>query len=287
MSEAKSKKSEDQAKAKLAKRLFDAIVAKDEEGLAACFEAGADPNAVIPQEDWRDEWELPRALHYALRRGWDEGVFALLAAGADPSSKTAGPKGGTEALLWAGCAATSRALIEAGADPSVRGREGMSVAARLAWHLKKPDALSFFTLCRERGQDLEQRDDEGRSLLFHAASKFNLDSVEALLELGCDPNSKNNKGESVLKEPACSRSRDRVLWSRGKKVTRALIFAGADPNARDHEGRAPDYALAAYCGAAMAQDWREVVKGALEEKERREIKAQMRRGARGMGPKRI
>ena len=106
---------------------FDNISRMKPEKVAACLEAGADPNA-------RDSGgNTP--LHYAAYGGSAEAVKLLLEAGADPNAREEFLR--NTPLHWAadkGYAEVVKLLLEAGADPNARNTNG---ATPLHWARKE------------------------------------------------------------------------------------------------------------------------------------------------------
>ena len=76
-------------------------------------------------------------------------------------------------------------------------------------------------------------DEEGKTLLFHAATRGKADVVELLLARGADPNVADEKGFTPLYRAALEGHKDAV---------RLLLEKGAGPNAKTKEGDAPLHA---------------------------------------------
>ncbi|MFI0448312.1 ankyrin repeat domain-containing protein [Actinomadura sp. 6N118] len=107
--------------------LFEALEADDARTVQWHLEQGADPNAVDPR--WPPPFAWP-PLSVAATRGNAEMVRLLLSYGADVNVRDSG--GGTP-LIWAcngehlDCA---RALLQAGADPTLRNNDGYTAYGR-------------------------------------------------------------------------------------------------------------------------------------------------------------
>ena len=80
------------------------------------------------------------------------------------------------------------------------------------------------------GIDLDRRDAEGNTPLYHACRQGYRDVAALLLERGADPSLANNRGETPLH--AAARSGNREIIDR-------LMARGADPDAADNEGCTP------------------------------------------------
>jgi ankyrin repeat protein len=108
-------------------------------------------------------------------------------------------------------------------------------------------------LVRRSGVDLNDRGNQGRTLLHGAANRGTLKAVRWLLEHGADPNALDEHGRSPLH--VCARR------NTSTSVVRLLIEAGSDIGARDASGNtALDYAVenkrvkvVAFLAAAGAQ----------------------------------
>lgn len=96
-------------------------------------------------------------------------------------------------------------LLDAGADPRIRRRDGGADALTMLFHLKSPMPGVVYAL------DPEQV----------------LGGVEMLLKAGADPNNKDNNGATALMAAARSDLAE---------VCQHLLDAGADPTATDKDG---------------------------------------------------
>lgn len=94
----------------------------------ALIAAGADPNAADTRTDI-GHGATP--LHFAADADDPELILALIAAGARVDARSLA---GHTALWWAcnaGCSASARELLNAGADPNIRCNEGYSPLGRV------------------------------------------------------------------------------------------------------------------------------------------------------------
>ena len=161
--------------------------------------------------------DRPGPLYEVARRGWQDQVDLLLAAGADPN----GPDYDGKSLLFslqrrppkAERLAVMPSLIEAGAVVDARDK-----------NQRTPFMIAVFgedqktaTLLKSAGADINATDDSGRSAAHHAATLYNaLPMIEWLIANDADFRLRDNDGQT----PAC------IAAARGKEdVIAALTLA--------------------------------------------------------------
>ncbi|MBV9503715.1 MAG: ankyrin repeat domain-containing protein [Acidobacteriia bacterium] len=171
--------------------------------------AGANANAVTGEGE--------AALHAASKSGNAEAVHVLLAHGAKVDARETWR--GQTALMWAAAAnraAVVRLLLESGADPNARSTMWPPEA------IKRP----------KNGNVVSDRPKGGLTPLLYAAREGALQSAQALLKAGADPN---------LAEPDGITPLITALMNAHYDVAALLLDAGADSNLADRYGRAPLY----------------------------------------------
>jgi len=133
-------------------------------------------------------------------------------------------------LLWgAGC--------EEGTPRSKASKGGRLTAlpGEAIEQTRAGDAAKLRAMVEENPAIATARDDEGETLLFHAAARGKADVAELLLAKGADPNASNERGVTPL----------HVAAQKGHAaVAKVLLARGANPNARTKEGATPLHAAA-------------------------------------------
>uniref|UniRef100_A0ACD5YH19 Uncharacterized protein n=1 Tax=Avena sativa TaxID=4498 RepID=A0ACD5YH19_AVESA len=133
-------------------------------------------------------------------------------------------KGHTAVFISAmlGTAATTRYLLDHGADPTVSGSKGSALhGAALAAHYENVELLL------SRGMDVDLFDSVHGTVLHIAASKGEAGLVKLLLEHNADPNKVLNLQSNPL---------GMAIQKKSLECVRLLIKAGADPNFIDYNG---------------------------------------------------
>ena len=93
---------------------------------------------------------------------------------------------------------TFTVLLEKGADVNARNRSGDTALSCVLQFAPRSRAMELAKLLISHGADVHMRNDRGENPLQIACS-INLDKIaEFLLELGCEPNVKNNFSYSPL-----------------------------------------------------------------------------------------
>ncbi len=161
------------------------------------------------------------ALVAAAMIGRRDFVKKLLAHGADPDHVAArGPAAGQTALSAAVLrddAITARMLVQAGATPDVRARNGMTPLALAIQFGRERVARELLV----GGAD-PRLETHGHTPLVQAAQWGRPAVIDWLVQLGQDPNEPDRKGDRPLQHAIAEQRADAV---------RALLRAGADPKA--------------------------------------------------------
>ena len=169
----------------MAQDVFDAIALHDLEMLDQTLKDGADPN------EPKQEWLRIRPLHAAIveleEGGSLDAIKILLRYGADIDATYSDIGGGTPLLtaLFNGHVEAARLLIEAGADPSVKGEEGDSP---LRWAVTEGDYdFTSYLLDKGAGRTIDSFSGlEGATALGIAVKKLDLDMIRLLIHSGAN-----------------------------------------------------------------------------------------------------
>ncbi len=121
----------------------------------------------------------------------------LLALRADPNARYDWGETPLYRTAWAGDPQAIRALLEAGADPRALTDYGES-ALHAAARRRLPHTPEVITLLADAGLDVNARNAKGQTPLHLARTDDNLPAVRKLLELGADPDARDNAGRVAV-----------------------------------------------------------------------------------------
>lgn len=160
--------------------LMHAVIKGDARAIEFLLQSGADPNA-----QGEDGWN---ALHAAAKLGRADLVKALLEAGADPRTMT---EDGQDALAIAVGATRQDVGVIATLRRVSGDADSLALAARVG-------DLKAITSMLELGNDVNAKDEAGRTALHIAATSGQTEVLLALLEAGADPGLESNRHGSAL-----------------------------------------------------------------------------------------
>lgn len=160
-------------------------------------------------------------------------VDILIKAGADANNrekrKFLPPSmSGTTPLMVISNLDVVKTLIEHGADVNEVDNNGKTV---LMWAAGSESPSLFLYLLRQ-STNIHAKDHEGETALTHAVNNGDVKITLILLGAGADVNSQNKDGRTALHHAVMNGSR---------KLVKILMGAGADPKIKDRKGREPAY----------------------------------------------
>jgi ankyrin repeat protein len=183
-----------------------------------------------PVDDFGNGGYLP--IHLACSKGHEDAFDEFLKLGASPHDPT---RSGRESPLHLasgnGNVGIARKLMDLGADvnaTNARQETPLIKAASGAMGSGSMPEDKRIRMCRdliERGADLDARDFEGKTALYHAASKDAREICMMLLQAGADPSIKSDAGVSA--QSAASRKGHKGLSTQINAVERSMQAASA------------------------------------------------------------
>lgn len=194
-----------------------AILTENSDAIALLLSRGANPNL----KDDLGETPLMYAVGGPASRR--DIVLRLLEQGGD--LRATNGQGETLTML-AGSAAVLELLLDKGADPNAKSRDGLT-PLMYAVAERRPGNLAQVKLLLARGAQVNARNAEGVTALLIAAHCERFDVLALLLKHGADPNLRSKYGASALMHAAENGS---------VEATRALLAHKADPNAKSTDG---------------------------------------------------
>ncbi|CAH0003764.1 unnamed protein product [Clonostachys byssicola] len=231
--------------------LYLACGTSDVETIRCLLEAGADPRVQSldsGDEFNRNSYYVPfggekqnpnrnNCLHRLCgsgRRGYMDDnrntddlqtIFSLLInAGADINSRD--PSGQTPLHNAVSSPVLIRLLLRAGADANVTDNSGIAPI-----HLVK-SMDSMVILIEEGHADIDLAQKDGKTPLLNMVSTYHVENTLKFLEYGPDINATDREGDGVLHVAL-------KQWNTGADVLKALLKAGANPNAKNKAGLTP------------------------------------------------
>ena len=226
---------------------------------------GADPNAAI--------WSGESVLMNCARTGATDAVAALLAAGAEPNVAEASL--GQTPLMWAAAGGHSdivQLLIDHGADvtkATSASADKVPNTCRICDWKSSPGGFTALMyaarsgdvqsarLLLEAGADINEVTAEYGNSLVIASASSNEDLALFLLEVGADPESKDENGVTALHhahQNGLSRLYGmtydpvyRIRPNNMPRLARALLEAGSDPNVQITKGYRNGPAIRSNC----------------------------------------
>lgn len=234
--------------------LYEAAHAGRPAAVRALLGAGADPDALT------DHGESP--LHAAAAYAGPEVIALLADAGVDPNGLDGHSHAPLHDAVLSGRYGRSReerwkvrisALLEAGADLNVRTATG-DTPLHLSIHLPgsegRPDTTVLSWLVRA-GAGLNARNEMGQTPLHVARALHNLPAMRKLLEIGADPELRDDAGRTAV--AVCYWTAGRDAWdflaNSPPESVQGCLDSGVQVDARGPDGVTP---LAGWCPRPVA-----------------------------------
>ncbi|KDQ16399.1 hypothetical protein BOTBODRAFT_130203, partial [Botryobasidium botryosum FD-172 SS1] len=183
---------------------------------------GADPNAQ-DADSQRPMHIVTESDHMAFvdEETRADMIESLLAAGADMDAKDDDGDTPLSLAYREGRPYCVRALVDAGADPSISGEWGAPTPTFVVELIRNPDGAEVVANVLAAGAGVNAKDDRGYTLLDRAAFCGSPSAVRALLDAGADPNVETNL-------PSLCSAAVLMKSDGGEKAVVALLSAGAD-----------------------------------------------------------
>jgi len=194
---------------------------------------GADPNTNSITGAADGQTKVP-PLYVAVKYGRAEAVKILTRAKADPNV----PNKEGKPLLFdaAGNLETLKALLDGGADPNQKARDGFTPLTFATHQLNRIAVETLLTHHADPNAKMEASYGEGGkgyTPLLIATARFATNLVDVLLAAGADPNLRSDTRAPLLNAMNNENPPAR------KQMAASLLDHGAKPDARDTDGKTP------------------------------------------------
>lgn len=189
--------------------LDDARAGRWTEVLAALKEGKVEPNV-------RGEYDHAAVLVLAVRAGRDDAVRELLERGANPDIRGADGLTALGTAAYLGQPAIMHRLLQAGADVDLAGNNGYS-PVQLACMTGKVAAIDELL---KAGADLQQPDRRGRHALGVAANFGQIPAMARLVAAGFDPATPDDRQLNAQQRAVEGGQLDALNWLREHRAAR-------------------------------------------------------------------
>lgn len=189
-------------------------------------------------------------------------VELLIAEGADVNKANSQGMAALHLAAESGRAEITKQLLERGADVAARDSYGFTPLMVAAYYMAgelverqgdwykvvRHDNQEVAALLIEAGAEIDARTEDGASAVFFAAAEGQIDVVDLLVAEGADVESPMQNGMTPLHAAAAGArllefevqgDEQKRSYVENTAVVETLLARGADPAARDQEGRTP------------------------------------------------
>ena len=220
--------------------LYTAVLYSHVDVVKVLIAAGADPNVKL-----EDGKTLLHYVSYTRNYKYAEVIKVLIAAGADLNVKNEYGNTPLHDAAYFFKADNVKALIAGGADPNAKDKDGKTPLYR-AFHSGNRHWNQNKGYCEHDrfpgtiraliagGADVNLKNPAGVALLHDIVGKGYYKCTKFLLELGADPNVKDNDGNTPLHHLVMEKEVDHP-----EMYVRILVAAGADLNVKNNDGKRP------------------------------------------------
>ena len=167
-----------------------------------------------------------KPIHWAVYFQNADWIQELVEQGADPNVRT---KNGLNPLLMSEKPAVTSMLLTAGADPNARADQELDTPLIRACRFvaTKRERRAMVIMLLQAGAEPNDREDSGSTALYYAVESQDEEAVRILTDAGADPNIQDSDGDSALHIAAMRRN---------IALCRVLLDAGGDWTLRNKKG---------------------------------------------------
>lgn len=188
---------------------------------------------------------MSESLHDAIKTGKVEVVRDLLSKGLDINAKERGYTPLYTAVAFNCSQDVLKLLIDHGADLNIKDKQGWTPLQHILNSYGNPTNAKILT---DAGADVNTKNHSGQTIFHLAAIKKDISLIEYLLAKGIDVDSRDNEGQTPLYH-AAALNKDDIYFD----VAEMLLKNGANVNAQDVNGMTPLHELVKHSNKKIFQ----------------------------------